>query len=185
MAGILWPCPTATTETSLAKTKATTCSGPPKPDWLWLGKAPSPVCAGAQDVGADTATLRILARVQTRSSAHRGCRQKPVPAQTRGHRVWPTPAERALRTTVAGTRCYARVHGHPPRWLFALRHARGQRACTLWWTCAPPCGLGRTPRSLHPDVRSHSPPPHPKGFGACNPSSRRAGERWRLRARPG
>lgn len=97
----------------MAKTKATTCSGPPKPNRLRLGKAPSPVCAGAQDIEADTATLRILTWVQTRSSAHRGCRQKPVPDQTRGRGIWPTRAERARRTTVAGTGCYARTHGHP------------------------------------------------------------------------
>lgn len=100
-----WRCPTTTTRTSLWRkresdylsrlTEARLGSG--------LDKAPSPAWAGAQDTGADTPTLRILEWVQTGSGAHRRCRRKPLPGQTRGCSVPRTPAERTLRATVAGT----------------------------------------------------------------------------------
>lgn len=153
-----------------------------------LGKTPAPACVDAQNAGADTPTLRILEEVQTGSGAHWSMQTEATFRQTLGRSAWPTRAKCALRAT----RCYRTpawapspraCPRSPPRALFALRHSRERKACTLRCrTCAPRCGPGQR---LSLCTQTSDPIlglPNPKAW--CDLNSSRAGERWSPGARP-
>lgn len=80
-----------------------------------LGQAPSPARAGAQDTGADSPTLRILAWVQTESGVHTSVQKEATRPVGSGDVLCGLRRLSALRATVAETCAVATSdpHGHP------------------------------------------------------------------------